>query len=397
MLISATPKFEDRSQEETEWQERNAREAAWKMTRCVLKLMEKYKTTFFPPSENLCLSSPQTIKPEEKEFVVDSGASMHMISKKDLNSPELETMTTSESPMTVFAANGEVQTNEEATVFVRKFDIFLTMKLSRIRQQFYRWGSFAMNMDIDMNGPSVKNHISLKMVFEYSVIRKTSYQSWFLNYLQLPQARLLQHPRLLQVRKLIIQISIQQSSQVKMWIDKHGETRTLVKCQKSCYMNQPKSPKPKNEDHEQVRRSPYSDTPEWLQEFRENLVDDRVPERWDSHSSSSHEPSFEPLRSADLGKHSVYTHLPKDRNCEICQRTKITRASRRRRICGAVLRAVNFGDSIAADHKVLSEGCESRNSHLCAVGVQDLTTPWIQSYPCKTKISLETKKRLQKF
>ena len=129
MLISATPKFEDRSQEETEWQERYAREAAWKMTRCVLKLMKKYKTTFFPPSENLCLSSPQTMKPEEKEFVVDSGASMHMISKKDLNSAELETMTTSGSPMTVFAANGEVQTNEEATVFVRKLDIFLTIKL----------------------------------------------------------------------------------------------------------------------------------------------------------------------------------------------------------------------------------------------------------------------------
>ena len=28
----------------------------------------------------------------------------------------------------------------------------------------------------------------------------------------------------------------------------------------------------------------------------------------------------------DLGKHSVSTHFPKDRNCEICQRTKITRA-----------------------------------------------------------------------
>ena len=36
----------------------------------------------------------------------------------------------------------------------------------------------------------------------------------------------------------------------------------------------------------------YSDTPEWLQEFRENLVDDRVPERRDSYASSSHEPIF---------------------------------------------------------------------------------------------------------
>ena len=84
----------------------------------------------------------------------------------------------------------------------------------------------------------------------------------------------------------------------------------------------------KNEDHEQVRGSPYSDIPEWLQEFRENLVEERVPEHRDSHASSSHEPSLEPTtkRREDFGKHSVCTHFPKDRNCEICQRTTITRA-----------------------------------------------------------------------
>ena len=41
---------------------------------------------------------------------------------------ELETVTTSRSPMTVIT-DGEVQTNEEATVYVRELDIFLTMKL----------------------------------------------------------------------------------------------------------------------------------------------------------------------------------------------------------------------------------------------------------------------------
>ena len=35
------PKFEDRSQEETEWQEQGAREAAWKLAKNVLKLKEK--------------------------------------------------------------------------------------------------------------------------------------------------------------------------------------------------------------------------------------------------------------------------------------------------------------------------------------------------------------------
>ena len=62
-----------------------------------------------------------------------------------------------------------------------------------------------------------------------------------------------------------------------------------------------------------------------------------------------------------------------------------------------VPRAENFGDLITADHKVLSEGCESRNNHRYAIVVQDLATHWIQSYPCKTKTSQETQKSLQKF
>ena len=107
-----------------------------------------------------------------------------------------------------------------------------------------------------------------------------------------------------------------------------------------------KNPKPnENEDHEKERRDPFcSEIPERLQEFGANLVDDRVPECRDSHASSSHEPSLETTlaRSADLGKHSVYSHFPKDRNCEICQRTKITRAPSRRRIGGAVPRADIF-------------------------------------------------------
>ena len=67
---------------------------------------------------------------------------------------------------------------------------------------------------------------------------------------------------------------------------------------------------------------------EWMQEFRENLVDDEIPLQGGSHASSSHEASLQPTtkRREDLGKHNVHTHFPKDRNCEICKRTKITRA-----------------------------------------------------------------------
>ena len=85
-----------------------------------------------------------------------------------------------------------------------------------------------------------------------------------------------------------------------------------------------------NKKETTIERGNLCDDPEileWLQEFRENLVDDEIPVHGGSHASSSHEASLEPIfkRREDLGKHSVYTHFPKDRNCDICKRTKITR------------------------------------------------------------------------
>ena len=84
-----------------------------------------------------------------------------------------------------------------------------------------------------------------------------------------------------------------------------------------------KNPKP-NEKKSKKEQSDSlcSEIPEWLQEFREILVDDEIPVHGDSHASSSHEASLEPTfkRREDLGKHSVDTHFLKDRNCEICKK-----------------------------------------------------------------------------
>ena len=54
---------------------------------------------------------------------------MHMGSRKDLNSAELETVRVSKSPTTGVTANGEVPTKDEATVYVRELDLFVTVML----------------------------------------------------------------------------------------------------------------------------------------------------------------------------------------------------------------------------------------------------------------------------
>ena len=114
-------KFEDRSHEETERQQRCARSKAWNRAKNIYKVKEKDKATFYSPSEEWVLPAASPKEPEEREFVVDSGASVHMVSKRDLNSAELETMRTSRSPTKVMT------TKEEATVCVKEFDLFVTV------------------------------------------------------------------------------------------------------------------------------------------------------------------------------------------------------------------------------------------------------------------------------
>ena len=75
-----------------------------------------------------------------------------------------------------------------------------------------------------------------------------------------------------------------------------------------------KTQKPnKKESKKEQSESLCSEILEWLQEFRENLVDDEIPVHGDSHAISSHEVSLEPIfkRREDLCKHSVETHFLK--------------------------------------------------------------------------------------
>ena len=138
-----------------------------------------------------------------------------------------------------------------------------------------------------------------------------------------------------------------------------------------------------------------------------NLVDERDPSeprrnpatKDGDTSKSPHELPKESRAEVGQGsgKHSVYTHFPKDPNFDICLKTKITRASCRRRAGTVVPRAENFGDLINAGHKVLSEGCDCVTTIGAPWWYKILASQWLQSYPCKTKTSQETQKSLQKF
>ena len=347
---------------------------------------------------------------------MDSGASMHMISKKDLNDAEMDTLTKSCSPTIVITTNGEVQTQEEATVYDKELEIFLTMKVLENTPAV-----LSLEKLCDENGYSYewingqKQHLikdGIRIIcntenFVPIVVPGLSSSSSVSSSTSRTPMKQGSHSSSSSSSSpsspTVDEISVREREDAPDSDISPVPVSELVddRSGKPEEIQANEIPKTNKKETTIERGNPCGDSeiPEWLQEFREILVDDEIPLQRGSHASSSHEVSLEPTtkRREDLGKHNVHAHFPKDRNCEICKRTKITRAPCRRRNGEAVPRAVNFGDLITADHKVLSEGCESRNNHRHAVVVQDLATQWIQAYPCKNQTSQETQRSLQKF
>ena len=146
----------------------------------------------------------------------------------------------------------------------------------------------------------------------------------------------------------------------------------------------------KKRDYRKKSKDPLADLPFWLHDFKENLKEREL--HAPAHSSPESEKEHPTKVATKSRKCSVETHFPKRRNCDVCLRTKMTRALSRRRTGEAPPRAEKFGDLTTADHKVLNEGCESRDTQRYTVVVQDLATQWIQSSPCQTKTSRETER-----
>ena len=382
------------------------------LVKSVLKLKEHQRAAFFSPWETRCLRA-STLKPEEREFLVDSRASMHMISKKEMRDAEMDTLTKSCSPTIVITANGEVQTHEEAIVYVKELDMFLTMKVLANTPAVLSLGKLCDENGYSyewINGQKPQDGIRIICNTEnfvpIVVPGLSSFSSASSSTSRTPmkqESHSSSSSSSSPSSPTVGEISVREREDapnsdispvpVSELVDdrsgNHEETQA----------NKTSKPNKKKTTTERGNPCDDSEIPEWLQEFREKLVDDEIPLQGCSHASSSHEDSLEPTtkRREDLGKHSISTHFAQDRNCEICKRTKITRAPCRRRNGEAVPRAVNFGDLITADHKVLSDNCESRNNHRYAVVVQDLATQWVQAYPCKNKTSQETQRSLQKY
>ena len=103
--------------------------------------------------------------------------------------------------------------------------------------------------------------------------------------------------------------------------------------------------------NEMNKEDPTQSIPDWLQPFTYDLED--LETHVLAHSSErdiSDSESDAWKVETHTRKYSIYTHFPKDRNCDICLRTQIERVSWRRRNKGSFPWSEKFGDLTTADH-----------------------------------------------
>ena len=77
----------------------------------------------------------------------------------------------------------------------------------------------------------------------------------------------------------------------------------------------------KKRDDKKNADGPLADLPEWLTEFKENLENTEL--HASTHSSQESDPEHPTKVATKSRKHSIYAHFPKDRNFEVCLRTKM--------------------------------------------------------------------------
>ena len=108
-----------------------------------------------------------------KELVAGSRASMQMLSRKDLNSAELENVRVSRNSTKIISANDEVQTNKEARSYVRDLGLFVTVRFLEDTPPVLSLGQLCEDHG-SCCGWTGRSHILLNMAEEFHATRRTS-------------------------------------------------------------------------------------------------------------------------------------------------------------------------------------------------------------------------------
>ena len=135
---------------------------AWELATKIYKLKMEDKATFYSPSEEWIILAAST-----------------KLSIPCMLAPESTTHSLS------LGFGGEVQAKEEATVYVRELDLFVTVMLLKIHRQFFHLENSAKNLGT-ITYLWTRNHISSNMARKFIVTHQIMNHSSYLVYPRVP-------------------------------------------------------------------------------------------------------------------------------------------------------------------------------------------------------------------
>ena len=280
------------------------------------------------------MPAPSSKKPEEREIVVDPGASMHMLSRTDLSLEELEALQKSRNPTTAITANGEVPTNEDAHLDVDDLELFVTVHILEGTPAVLTSGKLCEEHGCSHEWASgQKPHLTKQ---GKTIMCKTDNLVPIVSH-DCHQARA-------QVR---LPHCFRRTRRVSLQVQQYNVTIPTLKHREIEAILQKRKTKITRRTTIKHRVIDCEISPDWFEEFTDNLEDT------EGVSTRKH---FTRLRFGTSprkwhqGSICIFSHFPKDKNSEICKRTKIARALCRRRTRNSVPRAEKFGDLMTTDH-----------------------------------------------
>ena len=184
-----------------------------------------------------------------------------MVSKKDLDKAGMETVRTSKSPTMVVAANGEVQTKEEATVYVRELDLFVTVMLLENTPTVLSLGKLCEELGTAFIGPEARNHTSSKMARNSIATHQIKYHSLYLVYQRVPPPPL-----------LLLHLHRRKLTGTEIPATK-GESKSEESSARGDLLHgSAEVENPNKIDDEELQSDELEGVPDWLQEFKDGLV-----------------------------------------------------------------------------------------------------------------------------
>ena len=227
---------------------------------------------------------------------------MHMLSKRDSSSEELDTLRRSRTPTVVLTANGEVHTNEEAQENDHDLDLFVTVQLLEETPAVPSLGKLCDDLGYSYEWVSGQKPRLTKQGKKFSC--KTD------NFVPLVVPGLSSSSDTSSSSTSLPQDSSSTSSSPATERSDEPapgnwrETNPIIQ-------NQHKNSNGNQDSDDRLR-----DLPEWLEEFADNLEDTEVSAPAHISQDSGSERTTKVVSKSR--KHSIYSHFPKDRNCEVC-------------------------------------------------------------------------------